>query len=567
MLAVALSACGGGTTLPAGALSRGAEPSKAVVKVKIKVAIRSNARHAHFISPATKSLTLLVKQGTSTVLNQTANLTPTSTGCTTSLASLNCTLTVSLNAGSYTANVTTFDATGGTGKVLSTAQGVAFKVTSSGSNVIPLTLSGVPKSLLLTHTSGGTYYAVAQDADGNLIVGPGMPKLAVVKSSGPSVVTITQPTAAAPNKFTLALAATVALGTEKIGVNASYPAPLTNACKTAGAVCAFPSVIAATYSQIAAIGSNGNNTALGYTLPLTKNNPAPVFSQTVAGVGPVAFDTAGNFLAGSQTNDELGIFAPPYTGSPVTNGNGVKAPYAFAFDASQHLFVANAMGTVTEYAKPYTGMPLATVSNGSVDALDLALDSNANLYIGWYSGALYVVGPPYTGSATSISLASVPNVLLVSGSTLYVGESSGLEIFSLPITASSTPVASFTSFSGVTGLLLDKSGRLFVSTVYGGSQDSGQIMIFAPPFHSGDSPVTTISQTYSGLYQAGAIAFDAAGNLYVTTLAGGSGTGGLQMYAPPFTDASMPAFSVATSAIDAPSRQLAVSKAQLQLTP
>jgi hypothetical protein len=60
------------------------------------------------------------------------------------------------------------------------------------------------------------------------------------------------------------------------------------------------------------------------------------------------------------------VYTPPYTGTPVTISNGISGADALAIDGAQNLLVANAnSSTVTEYAFPYTGStPALTISNG-----------------------------------------------------------------------------------------------------------------------------------------------------------------------------------------------------------
>lgn len=59
-------------------------------------------------------------------------------------------------------------------------------------------------------------------------------------------------------------------------------------------------------------------------------------------------------------------YAPPYTGPPIaTISNSVNRPFALALGTRGDLFVANdGNDTVTEYARPYTGFPITTISNG-----------------------------------------------------------------------------------------------------------------------------------------------------------------------------------------------------------
>ncbi|HEY5340582.1 MAG TPA: hypothetical protein VIK27_06115, partial [Candidatus Aquilonibacter sp.] len=175
-----VSACGGGGSAASGLPATGpitAAGSRSKVTFTIAVprpAASSQARPA-YVSPATQSMTINVLQGGSSVVSQTVGLTASSTGCTSSLASVTCTLQLTLNAGSYTASITTYDAANATGNALSTAQNVAFTVTAGQNNLVPLSLSGIPTSVSVTAASSTSVDVVAKDADGNYIVGSGAP--------------------------------------------------------------------------------------------------------------------------------------------------------------------------------------------------------------------------------------------------------------------------------------------------------------------------------------------------------------------------------------------------------
>ena len=80
------------------------------------------------------------------------------------------------------------------------------------------------------------------------------------------------------------------------------------------------------------------------------------------------------------------------TASPKRISSGVNSPVglmSLAFDASGDLFVANCgsacggtgVGTVTEYAPPYTGAPIATISKDVNAPLALAFDPSGDLFV------------------------------------------------------------------------------------------------------------------------------------------------------------------------------------------
>jgi DNA-binding beta-propeller fold protein YncE len=224
---VLLAGCSGGHSSLPPAVPDAAQPrpsSAPNVKPRLVITIpkktSSASKRPTYISPATQSATIVVDQGVTAVLNETANLTPTSSGCTSTLASTVCTLTLALAPGSYTLTLTTYDGSNGSGNVLSAAQSVPFTIVAGQANTIAVTLGGVPVSIAFLSGSGaltGSAQAGYQldygatgvnlsvfgvDADGNLILGAGAPTVSVTSSS--TQVRVTGPSTASPNLIQLA---------------------------------------------------------------------------------------------------------------------------------------------------------------------------------------------------------------------------------------------------------------------------------------------------------------------------------------------------------------------------
>jgi hypothetical protein len=345
-----LSGCGGGSTFAPSAQQSpppgsGARAVQVQLVITIPQANLAARKRPHYVSPSTESLTLLVQQAGQTALTFTMNLQSTSPGCAVSLGQVQCSTSVQLFPGMYTATISTFDGTFGGGNLLSSGQNLAFTVSATGSNTIPMTLSGVPASILVTPLSQaftGTMVSgfvvggmvaqpmsvVALDADGNYIVGQGSPtmKLSTVSGTG---WTVTNPPVAQPNVFTveppIATSSTLTLQ-----VTATYPDAT---CSLSGAVCT------ATFS--------------------VKNDPRTLFVFACHGVSTSCIDSGGGAVF---------VYAPPYTGTPITITAGIDGPSGVAVDALRNLYVANwNNNTVTQYAPPYTGGVNNTLSLFSID--------------------------------------------------------------------------------------------------------------------------------------------------------------------------------------------------------
>jgi hypothetical protein len=194
---------------------------------------------------------------------------------------------------------------------------------------------------------------------------------------------------------------------------------------------------------------------------------------------------------GTSPGGAVLFFAPPYSVAK-TKRSGFTDPYGIALNARGDLFVADpgagAQGTVYEYAPPYTGSPLATITTDMNGPIQIALNAAGDLFVancggpclGSGTGNVAEYAPPYTGTPT----------LIVSGTA-----------------------------GGPDGVALDSSGDLFVS-----NYNAGTVVEYAPPYTG--APIATIS-TSNGPYN---LALDSNGDLFVT-----SQGSGLLEFAPPYT--------------------------------
>lgn len=197
-VAVCLSACGGGGTsssgtpaLPGSASTPAARASagptaQATFRIDAPSGATSSsnarsiaARTPKYVSSATQSVSIAL-QGQSPPL-AVANISPTSPGCTSSVAGTSCTVNVIAAIGQDTFVVTAYAGTNGTGSVLSTAT-VVQTIALNSANTVALVLNGVvaSASVILSAASvpAGTpatiaVTVVALDAANEIIIGPG----------------------------------------------------------------------------------------------------------------------------------------------------------------------------------------------------------------------------------------------------------------------------------------------------------------------------------------------------------------------------------------------------------
>jgi hypothetical protein len=325
---------------------------------------------------------------------ETANLTPTSAGCTSTLATTECTLVLGdlSGGGTYTMSLVTYDETGGTGNALSQAT-MPFTIVEGQNNTVTVTLGGVPVSVTMVPsgialsgsiTSGytlspnhaATMSVFGLDADGNPIVGPGQGTIAVSSSGGTGSLTITEPTTTSPNQVTLKSTTAV--------TGVTLTATLTPDSTTGlGAVTATASI----------------------TSPAPDTLYIPNYTVTGGGYGSIGvFDEEGNAIATS------GSFP------------GVYNPNSIAYDtANGWLYVSNiggssgggGSGSITAYDDE--GNLQTTSFSSANNVQEVAYDATTGfIYVLYSNGGTgnngTVVAFNATGSVQTLTGAGFPNL-------------------------------------------------------------------------------------------------------------------------------------------------------------
>lgn len=556
VLALLLGGCGGGgnsATVPAVAPPVQPNAKSGIVKFTVVVPAKSSAKKPAYISPATQSLTVsLLPSGSVYALTASFGLTPSSTGCTSTVASTQCVLQLTAPAGAYTAAISTFDGPvvngSATGNELSTAQAIAVTVVANQTATVPLTLSGIPAQIQPTYLGSGKFLVAAVDADGNYIIGAGSPTFTVAQSGGVAAVTITQPTTASPEAFSIAGSA---LGAETLTITAAYPAGETNACAQTGAVCTTS--FSVSYAQVLWVLNYDDSNVLGFTVPLSSSSQSAAYNY--AAYYPytaLAIDKTGDMFFGDyyDTVGPVAEVTAPYTAAPATLFSA--APYSLTVAPNGDLFEADyTSGNILAYASPYTGTPTATIAGGANEApYFMTTDSNNDLFVSNYSnGTVTEYAPPYTSVTATITVGSDPTAIYFDPSgNLWVQNysSSNVMEFKPPFSNASTPVATIS-----TGIkdpwgpgTFDANGNLYVPNYEGGAGSLGSITEYSPPFSNSSAPVATINTSD---YPYGGCFIDGAGNLYAVNYEGGADDeGSIQEFTPPFSSSSTAAVTVST---------------------
>jgi hypothetical protein len=122
---------------------------------------------------------------------------------------------------------------------------------------------------------------------------------------------------------------------------------------------------------------------------------------------------------------------------------------------------------------------------------------------------------------------------------LYVTDQTHVFIYSLPVTAASTPVVTL-PVAGAATMTFDASGRLFVDN------QAALIRVFAQPITSSSTPLFTITATF-GVKD---MVIDAGGRLYA--IEAQTATCCVEVFNPPFSGSSTSAFSLANTTSGSP---------------
>ena len=498
--AAVLAGCAGGGPLP-GAVPAQTAPSRtapegrhrATARFRFTIPrVRKNGRGSRYLSPSTASIQITAYDTNHVyVLAKVIQNTVPGTGTCSAVSGgkYACRIDLVLPPGNDSFDVTAFDAKGGTGNQLSAISRFPFDIVAGRANDIAMTLGGFTASLevSLTGTSifaagntmlgfsiGGVgknaaqhFSIVAKDADGNVIVNPGAPQLALTSTD-----------------------------TTHIAIASSSPGNFT---VTPLAQAAAPLAMTATAKRAA--------------------GGAPFSAHFALNLVPILYEI-------SCWNTTVAAYAP-WSTSPIltlTAANGIAANSAMALDASGNLYVANDVampdGAVLEFT------PGSTTAARTISSLDsptyLAVDAGGNVFVTESSDVKeFTPGGGSTPSRTlgaGAGLSGAAGLAVDSAGNLYVANSGGTA--GISVFAPGTPTtATFSINAGMNQPkwpALDVSGNLYVAN-YGGHN----VTEYAAPLSAASTVLNTFGSSMS-IDQPQAIAVDAFGNVYVANTSAGS---------------------------------------------
>src|SRR5262249_49679063 len=203
-----------------------------------------------------------------------------------------------------------------------------------------------------------------------------------------------------------------------------------------------------------------NDSAIGgiavYALPLTQSSTI-AFTITEPSAFDAAFDTAGDLVADAQ-GGAISIFSQPVSGASTPsikfqNGSATAGGQLVVTPAGT--LIASFQGmSLDVFAPPLTNAstPATTISSAAVPNMTgIALDAAANLYVTSHAGFLALSPPPYaTATVVTATVATTSyRKLAVSATQLFAASMTPapgkIDVYTLPLTASSKPAFSITS--------------------------------------------------------------------------------------------------------------------------
>ncbi|MBV8433804.1 MAG: hypothetical protein JO029_05935 [Candidatus Eremiobacteraeota bacterium] len=478
------------------------------VRMTLRIHIPKRVRRRnHYISPLTQSLAFSIGPGAACATcsgpqSADVGLTPSSPNCAPLDNGTTCTITLVLAPGNYIGSISTYDGPVGcqnsaTCSALSANQSFPVQIVAGKANTPSIVLYGVPKYISLVPitknvayqnlclgcdntifvpplTSGAKILLYGADADFNLILGPGSPSFSL-----PGTPPTGWTASVSGNVLTLATgsAAKPILGYSLYEIDAQGPV-----CAMSGATCKF-------------------NT----------------FFLAIGPLVAVADKTHGLVHV---------IFGDPYRQENyeyATVANGIQSPQDVKFDDSTgNLIVANSgyptvgMSTLTIYAPPYTGAPISTIPVNDYPT-HMAVDQAGDIALaGHQLGSSVQVFSPPTYTPTFIGFASNPTALAFeyhSHPKLWVAAGSSVAGYAYPYTGAASPTVAAGTPAGVD---VDSGGNLWVTDASANTLTEYVAGSYSPGMSASNIPQATSVDAGSLLNVCGSNT--AYGYFYASTL-------------------------------------------------
>jgi hypothetical protein len=255
---------------------------------------------------------------------------------------------------------------------------------------------------------------------------------------------------------------------------------------------------------------NAGATILQFTLPITNTSMPSVTVAATNGTSnltALAVDASGDLATGDNAGHLAGFPAPITSSSTATatfsNGTATNNGQ-LAFNTAGNLFATTTSTKVNVFNPPISSSstPAQSITDASLtSAVGAALDNSGNLVVsnaGAGGSTLTVFAPPYTTASfvTPSAAGTAYRKVALNTSQLFVASvapgTGKIDVYNLPLTASSAPVFSMTNVNVPEAVAFDSSGNLYVSNIGG---VNGTVTVFTPPFSASSTPTVTLTLT------------------------------------------------------------------------
>ncbi|WP_428151351.1 IPTL-CTERM sorting domain-containing protein [Brevundimonas sp.] len=212
-------------------------------------------------------------------------------------------------------------------------------------------------------------------------------------------------------------------------------------------------------------------------------------------------DNNGDLLVGAQNSMPIRIVTPG--GVVSTRGATLSAPNDIVRGPDGALYISEQSGSRILRSTD-NGVTTSVYATGTIATFGMAFGPGGQLYVANNFNGTILVVPPGGGAASLFAtVGSSPRGLVYSGNSLYVASSGELEAVTVP----GAVVSRVAFFGQAYGVTLDGAGALYVSDRVAGTVERV-------------TPAGVKTPVASGLTQPQGVAFNTAGDLFVSSGAG-----------------------------------------------
>jgi hypothetical protein len=294
------------------------------------------------------------------------------------------------------------------------------------------------------------------------------------------------------------------------------------------------------------------NSGTLFGLPVGENRLSTLTTTADDNGTAMAFDTAGDLFMAEYSTGDITVL-PRSTGTlfgvsvianvKTTVATGAFQPTGLAFDNTGNLFIAGPDGldvlpeaTGTVFGQSVSADTVSPIASATTHLTDLAFDTEGNLFM--VNGPVVSVLPSTTGvlfgqtvtandvSLLSTSFLTADSVAVDGAGNVFVGDDGSHTLSVLSATSGSifghTVSADgfstlFTSFGEPVGLAFDANGDLFVVGDPPVQQSIAVLPTTSGTIFGNQVTADVLNPITTGTEQPSAMAFDAQGNLFITT--------------------------------------------------